>query len=105
MSKSKVEKKENNTVDLIVIVIGMLFVCLVAYVAGYNNGNTHCVKTCVDIPDYKMVREFCISKGFETGWLSDYSCGANAVMCNRDVGELTENKCIKWEKAKERESV
>lgn len=93
---------------LIGIVIGVFMVLvMIAFDLGNvieNNGFMK-VKDCaelhlslnVDIPDSSMIKNFCITKGFKYGWLSSTACGKNEVQCYRDVGELSEYKCLRFE--------
>ncbi|HJX50987.1 MAG TPA: hypothetical protein VJ438_06000 [Candidatus Nanoarchaeia archaeon] len=52
---------------------------------------------CIQIPNHQMIQEFCKDNNFESGWLSSSSCGLNEVMCHRKIGNLDENKCLRWD--------
>lgn len=58
---------------------------------------TYGVDTCVSIPNHSIIRSFCKSQGYEYGWLSSSSCGANEVMCYKSVGNLDQSDCLNVE--------
>ena len=88
------------------VVLLLIITALLGYWFGYlaSRGLCDCKITIeTDIPDRKMINEFCESKGFEYGWLDSSSCVANEVMCHQKIylndGKKLDNfECVKWMK-------
>lgn len=52
---------------------------------------------CVNIPSKDQINSYCKLSGYEYGWLSSESCGANEIMCYKGFLNMKQFDCIKWE--------
>jgi hypothetical protein len=58
-----------------------------AFIEGY-------CKT-VEIPSSEEVINFCIAKGYDSGWLYQ-RCNRNEVMCHKSIGNADYYDCVDW---------
>ena len=59
-----------------------------------HNTNCKCKIPC-KIPSPENVMDYCKSKGFENGWVTQ-TCGANQVQCHSKIGDLDKFVCIEY---------
>jgi hypothetical protein len=86
---------ENEKINWALVAVAV--VALLAYaLQSYRLNETYAKN--VSIPSSDMVNAYCHAQGFKHGWLSS-SCGVNEVQCYREVGDLSQTKCVKWESA------
>jgi hypothetical protein len=77
----------------------LALVCVILIIAfciqSYRLTNTAYPKN-VNIPSNEQINAYCVSKGYEFGWLSSSDCKVNEVQCFRQVGTLKDVPCVKW---------
>jgi hypothetical protein len=50
----------------------------------------------VNIPNQRMINNFCKEMGFDSGWLSSTSCEINQVQCEKHIFDMIKYQCIEW---------
>ena len=85
--------KNSDILLFVAIIISLIFVGILIYQLIDNKS---CNFTKIDdfnIPKDDLIDDFCRSKGYDLGYINDYSCD-NGIYCFKSYGKFTEYECF-----------